>query len=303
MTATVPAAIEITDPGIYDMPAHQYHADPVPGGSLSSSGARKLLPPSCPAKFRHWLDHGQGHKPEFDLGHAAHAEVLGAGEPITVIEAAGYTTKAAREARDAAYAAGETPLLAREHRQVLAMARAVRQHPIAGPLLDPGRGHAERALFWQDPEFDVWRRAMVDKYLYLDDGRLLLVDYKTTKSAEPGSVARSIVDYGYHQQDPWYLDGAIATGLAGDQPPGFVFVFQEKTAPYLITVFEVHPEDRDWGRLDNRRALRTYRDCTRTGHWPGYADDVIPVRLPAWAAHQKEAAYARGDYHEQDTTT
>lgn len=38
----------ITEPGVYDLPAEVYHADPVEGGSLSSTGARKLLPPSCP---------------------------------------------------------------------------------------------------------------------------------------------------------------------------------------------------------------------------------------------------------------
>ena len=32
--------------GVYDIPEDLYHRDPVPGGSLSCSGAKKLLPPS-----------------------------------------------------------------------------------------------------------------------------------------------------------------------------------------------------------------------------------------------------------------
>jgi len=47
MTATTPEQAEertvIRRPGLYDLPEHIYHADPVPGGSLSSTGARRLL--------------------------------------------------------------------------------------------------------------------------------------------------------------------------------------------------------------------------------------------------------------------
>ncbi len=34
----------ITAPGVYVIPADDYHADPVPGGSISASGARRILP-------------------------------------------------------------------------------------------------------------------------------------------------------------------------------------------------------------------------------------------------------------------
>jgi len=46
MTAVVDQVL-ITEPGVYALPADVYHADPVAGGSLSSSGAKKLL--ACPA--------------------------------------------------------------------------------------------------------------------------------------------------------------------------------------------------------------------------------------------------------------
>lgn len=291
----------VTAPGIYDdMPASEYHADPVPGGSLSSSGARQLLPPSCPAKYRWSREHPQPHKQVFDLGHAAHAAILGVGEPVEVLDEkfANYNTKAAQQARDEAYAAGKTPLLVKERDQVAAMEAALRAHPIAGPLFEPGTFAAEQCLFWFDDEFGVWRRAMLDAHTRLDDGRLLIVDYKTTRSAEPEQVAKSIADYGYHQQDPWYCDAAVATGLADSlDDVAFVFVFQEKDPPHLITVTEVQPNDRSWGRLDNRRALRIFADCQATGLWPGYADDVIPVGLPTWTTRLKEQAYDRGVYN------
>ena len=42
--------IVITEPGVYDVPFDEYLRDPVPGGSLSTSGARLLLD-TCPAIF------------------------------------------------------------------------------------------------------------------------------------------------------------------------------------------------------------------------------------------------------------
>ena len=54
MTAILPALISADELGVYDLPAAAYHRDPVEGGSLSASGAKKLMPPSCPALFKAW---------------------------------------------------------------------------------------------------------------------------------------------------------------------------------------------------------------------------------------------------------
>ena len=68
---TAPAAgpDPITEPGIYEMTNEEYHSHRY---ALSSSGARKLLPPSCPAIFRYEQDHPQPPKKVFDIGSAAH---------------------------------------------------------------------------------------------------------------------------------------------------------------------------------------------------------------------------------------
>jgi hypothetical protein len=285
----------IDQPGIYDIPAEEYHSDPVTGGSLSSTGARKLLPPSCPALFRHWADEGQEYKAVFDLGHAAHAEVLGVGAPLAVVDADDWRTKAAKQQRDTAYAAGATPLLSNDYEQVQAMATALRQHPVAGSLFTPGTGCAEKTLIWRDREFGVWRRAMLD-WFTVRGGRFIVVDYKSCRSAEPGYLSKTLYDFGYYQQDPYYRDGAEAVGLAEADEAAFVFVFQEKTPPYLITIVQADPEAVEWGRRRNRKALDTYRMCTETGQWPGYGDAVLSLSLPRYATYQLDAAHARGDY-------
>lgn len=292
MTTTLPTAATttITEPGVYDMPDHIYHGDPVPGGSLSSSGARNLLPPNCPAKFRHEQLHGRPPKTAFDFGHAAHKQVLGVGPQIVVVDAPSWKTKAAQTERDEAYAAGQVPILAHEYADVEGMADALRRHPVASALFNPAAGDPEQSLFWVDEQTGVWCRARLDWLPRPVEGRRLIVpDYKTCNSAELGHIQKAVHNYGYHQQDAFYLDGIKALGLDAD--PAFVFAFQEKTAPYLITVVQLTDEAKRIGRERNRQAIDIYRRCTEADHWPGYSDDINAIEeisLPPWAERQHE---------------
>ena len=273
----------IPGPGVYDgMPEHEYHADPVPGGSLSSSGARKLLPPSCPALFRHELDNPATPTRALDLGTAAHRMVLGLGGSFVVVDADSYRTKAAQQARDEARAAGAAPLLNHEYEQVMAMADAIRAHPVAGALLCRGDVAPEQSLFWRDEEFGIWRRARLDaiRWPRSPGGRILITDYKTTTCADPRQFARSAASYGYHQQDDWYRDGVTALL---DADPAFLFVAQEKTPPYLVTVCELDDDAIKAGRERNRRAMEVYAECKATGDWPPYSNDIEVISLPAWS--------------------
>ena len=284
----------ITEPGVYDLPAAVYHRDPVQGGSLSSTGARRLLPPSCPALFKHWQDNPQPHRNEFDLGHATHSDVLGVGEETVVLDFPDYKTKAAREARDEVYAAGQVPLLEHEAEQVKAMGDAVRAHPVAGPLFQR-EGPVEQTLVWRDPTTGIWCRAMLDKQI-TDGQRLIVADLKTCQKADPEAIAKSVAGYGYHQQGAFYLDGVKALGLHGGAEPAFVLAFVEKTRPHLVTVVQLDPNALMWGERLNHKAIGLYAHCTRTNTWPGYVDGVVSVDLPYWATRQLEDAEARGEF-------
>jgi hypothetical protein len=271
--------------GIHDgIPEQQYHADKE---SLSVSGAKKLLPPSCPALFKWERDNGQPPKAAFDFGHAAHAAVLGVGAELAVIEAEDWRSKAAREARDEAYAAGKTPILAADKVRVDGMAEALRANPLAAALLNPDRGKPEQSAYWLDPTHDVVRRCRFDWLPDTDGGRLLLTDYKSTASAEPKAFAKSAATYGYDMQAAWYMDVAHGLGLADDI--AFLFVAQEKTAPYLVTVCELDTEAVARGRRRNDRALQVYAECSATDTWPSYTTDVELISLPRWAFFEDAA--------------
>lgn len=274
----------VTEPGVYDMPADVYHADPVPGGSLSSGGARKLLPPSCPALFRH--DQLTAREPSkvFELGHAAHRLVLGDGPELVLVDAPRWDTKDTKAQLAAIRAAGNVPLKRAEFDQVHAMAAAIREHPVASALFNPLSGLPERSLFWEDEPSGVWRRARLDWLPFGGTGRLIVPDYKTTQSADMESIQKSVHKFGYHQQAAWYLDAVLALGLADEA--AFIFVFQEKTPPHLVTVVELTAMTLLIGRHQNRKAIEKYRECRETGRWPGYSDEVEYVSLPPYAENR-----------------
>ena len=268
--------------GVYDMDEATYHADPVPGGSLSASGAKKLL--ACPARFEHDRQSPPPPTAAMELGTAAHNLVLGTGPELVLIDAENYRTKAAQEAARTARAAGKVPLLPHEHEQVKAIAHAVTSHPVAGRLFEAGR--PEQSLFWEDPDWGIWRRARLD---WLPDGtrpRFIVADLKSCTCASPAAIAKAVANYGYHIQAPWYLDGVRALGLHGD--PVFLFVFVETAPPYLITVAQLDDGAMAHGRHLGQEACERYRDCSAVGIWPAYTDDIALISLPRWAQTRED---------------
>ena len=281
MTAT----LERLGAGVYDdIPEDIYHSDPVPGGSLSSTGARLLLQPGGPAKYRWQADHPAATKKHFEIGSAAHKLVLGRGPELVRIDADEWRTKAVKDEVAAVRASGAIPLKPTDWEQVQGMAAAICRHPLASELFAPDRGEPEKTFIWQDPDTGVMRRSRLDWVPYRSDGRFVIADYKTAADASPHAVAKSMAKYGYHCQDAWYRDAVVAAGLADD--PLFVFIFQEKQPPYLINPVALDPYDVEQGRDLNRRALNVYADCAATGVWPGYGrdDEIAHIILPRWTA-------------------
>lgn len=285
MTALIDAPLPLTasrEPGLYpDISLADYHADAT---TLSSSGARKLLKPSCPAKFRHAQDHPEPPKLHFEIGTAAHTLLLGDGPELRVCDYDSWRSKAAQDAKLQAEADGAVALLPKQYAEVRAMVRALREHPTAGKLLAPDTGVAEQSLYWVHRDTGVTLRCRPD---WLRRDRI--VDYKTCAAADLDSIQKDVAKYGYHIQDAWYRMGAKALGLF-DGLPKFTFVFQEKTAPYLITVFELDRDAIDIGMEQAESAIHTFANCTASGEWPDYMADDAPyipqISLPAWVERQ-----------------
>lgn len=246
-----------------------YHRSP----ALSSSGARLIL--RSPAHYRWAMDHPTT-TAAFNLGHATHSLVFG-GRPVTMIEADGYTTKAAREERDHALTMGAIPLTRPEHAQVAAMTEAVLNHPLAAALLADGQ--PELSVFTTDPETGVELRTRPD---WIGS---VIVDLKTTVNANPADFDRIAWTYHYEQQAAWYLDEVARAGIIPDDDR-LLFVNVEKSPPYLVSVTELDAEALRIGRTRNREAINTYARCLATDTWPGYPAVEHLVPLPIYAALQ-----------------
>lgn len=274
----------ITEPGVYTISADDYHRDPVPGGSVSNSEAKHLMPPKgIPARFRWEKDHKRPPKAVFDFGAAAHRMVLGVGPDLMVCEFDDWRSAEAREMRDDARADGMIPLLPHEFEQIEAMAAALREHPVASVLFAEGAGLPEQTLVWRDGPTGVMRRARLDWLPTVGTGRLIIPDYKTCASVDKPALSRAMDAFGYHCQAATYLDGVRALGI--DTAPAFVDVYQEKTPPYLVRIFEPDALALTVARDLTRAALELYAECDAAGQWPAYPDPEL-IGLPAWVENE-----------------
>jgi hypothetical protein len=248
---------------------------------LSSTGAKLLLPPSCPAIFDHRRRHPAAPKEIFELGSAAHTSILGVGAPVTVIAAESWTP-AARALRDQARQAGAMPLLTGQARQVEAMTGSVRAHPLAGPLLAPGAGRPEVSAFVADHEFGgVWLRARFDLLSTIAGGRPAIVDLKTTADdANPASWGKTVDNFGYHLQAAFYLRVARLLGMSD---PAFIWVVVSKQAPHLVHVSFPDADMLAAGDEAVESAIQLFAECTAREEWPGWAPGPHETSLPAWA--------------------
>jgi hypothetical protein len=199
-------AVETYGPGVYELTDEEYFGGALARASLSSTGARELLKPGGPARFRHKLDTGTLEvRREFDLGHAVHTLVLQSGPTPVKVPGSGkdpeaWRTDADKERVAVLRAEGKVPLRPADFYAACAMATAVLDHPLAAKLLRTGE--PERTLIWHDPVTGVMCRAKVD-WLRADG----MVDLKTTESAAPDALSKAALNYGYAIQAPFYLRG------------------------------------------------------------------------------------------------
>jgi hypothetical protein len=267
------------EPGVYELTDEEYFSPQLASTTLSSTGARELLKPGGPARFRHAIDNGTLEiRREFDLGHAVHTLVLGSGPWPVRVSAEEWRTKAVKEEVAAIRDEGDVPLRPSDFEAAEAMAAAVKSHPLAKKLLRGGL--PERTLIWRDPATGVMCRAKAD--WLRPDG---IADLKTCESAAPDALSKSAHNYGYAIQAPFYLRGFRLLNLdaAVQREPFFVHIAVEKQPPYLVHVNQLTERAMAWGDRQVSQALEIFRDCQASGVWPGYPlDEITDIDLPGW---------------------
>mgnify|MGYP001432796414 CR=1 FL=1 len=274
--------------GVHQISGEEYHADPCPEASLSSTLAKIMLQQT---PLHAWVasprlnpDWEPRDSKTFDIGRAAHRAVLGAGGdyiaiPDDLLGAGGAaSTKAAKAFIEDARAAGKTPLKSGEVARIETMAEKAHKHMrYLGEDLDPARSEMV-AISQVD---GIWCRAMLDNVPL--DARKPIYDFKTCESAHPVAIQKAIATYGYDVQAEHYRQVWLA---ATGEERNFRFVFQEKTQPHEICVIELGADTLFMARKKIARAREMWRICLDRQEWPGYPLGVHAIDLPSWAITQ-----------------
>lgn len=212
--------------------------------------------------------------PAMQFGRAVHAAILtptAYKRDFAVMPDIDRRTKAGREAYEAfcAESIGKEILTGADAETVRQMTKAFRKNRTAAELLKGTK--REKALCWTDQDTGVPCKCRMDAL-----GEYV-IDLKTTTDASTRAFTREALRYGYDMQAAMYLEAARENGF---RPKGFIFIAQEKAAPYLINIIHAGEAFLDRGFWIMRDLLKKYRECTDTDCWPGYGENTLI--LPEW---------------------
>lgn len=269
----------ILEGAFYDVYESAYHAGP----GLSSSLLRQLL--RSPAHYKAKLD---GKKDENELrdsaaltfGRAAHCAVL---EPdsfwhrFAVTPVCDRRTKAGKEVYEAWLAdnGNKTPLSPRDKEKLDGIVDAVSAHEKYRTMTnDLEKVHHEATIYAVLD--DVFCRVRPDIWI---PSLNTIMDLKTTRDARAGAFHSDSWNHGYHVQLAFYMDVMAAAGHPVDSA---VIIAVEKEAPFGVQLHGLTVTLLDVGRTEYQRALRLFKECSRSGLWNSYGQDVVPMEVPRW---------------------
>lgn len=245
--------------------------------ALSKSAIDKLL--ECPALYKAWLEGEDEEKTSAALafGSLSHLLTLQPQEfdsqyAVTDLNLATKEGKAWK----AALPDGIQIVKNDDYEKAQMMADAVRDHPQAKMLFQ--NYIAEEPIYWNFDGVPCKAKPDIVAEVY---GRRFIADLKTTESVNPEAIRKSIAKWGYHRQAAWYLSGMEAVGKPCE---AFIFIFVEKTYPYLVTMCQLDEDALDKGMEECLRAVSTLKECQASGTWPCYTREIITLGLPKWAA-------------------
>lgn len=168
---------------------------------------------------------------------------------------------------------GDGAVTAGDYDTALEIRDAVHRDPVMRALTGAGC-QREISCMWTDPDTGRACRARPDAF---NPELGILCDLKST--ADATRFDRIAADLGYHVGEAHYSNGWRCLGQPLQQ---FLFVVLETEPPYEFMIRELDPDMVAEGQAICRKQLRIFAECRRTGVWPGYPRDVLPVSLKPW---------------------
>lgn len=154
---------------------------------------------------------------------------------------------------------------------------------VARSIID--RSEREVTYTWldTDPELRAGPmecRARLDLVsITLDQAHIL--DLKTCSDPSPEAFARSVANFNYHWQPPFY---SAPVQEATGHVPHFGFIAVRNAPPFEVAVYKVRPEDIRAADAQVRRAMRRLSKCVATNIWTApWETEAQTLHVPRWA--------------------
>jgi hypothetical protein len=242
-----------------------------------------------PAYFRWYMDNPQPPTSDLIIGQAFHKLLL---EPETfnnefaILPELNRRTKAGKEEYDCFLieiaAQGKSAITLDDYNTICGMRDSIKANKYATALIS--NGTAEHSFYWTDELTKIECKCRPDYFRGIND-RIYITDLKSCRSAAPDDIPREIVKYSYDLQSGMYTTGVSEVMQIPKENIDFIFIFVEKTAPYLINIVQADEFILQRGYEIFREYLGVYADCTTKGNWYGYngfSGQPNMVSLPAY---------------------
>lgn len=248
----------IKDGIYYDMPPEQYYGSDALGSSKLKAFAES---PLHYHKFQMEED-----TEDLAFGRAAHMYVLEGAEMFHKHYAI-MPEKMIRRGKDYEIFIARNPgrdiISAANFANILGMQSQLMKSGAA--IYIEAEGFTEVSLFWTGKKNKIKCKGRLDK-LILRENIDLIVDYKTTQSAEEYKCARAMSDWKYYLQEAHYGTGYHQLTKRDCE---FLFIFQEKTAPYDVCLMRMTDESSPIAYQKHLELMAKLKCCLVNKDFPG----------------------------------
>lgn len=236
-----------------------------------------------PKHFKYWIDHPQEDTDSLRFGRAVHKYILEKDDFFNEFVVMPVFNRRTNEGK-AQYAAfleenkDKDFVTEEELEKINEMEKVISSNKYAKKLIE---GEHEQSFFWVDEETGEECKCRPDCLTEIG-GQKVIVDYKTTESADLGEFMKSALKYGYDLQAGMYTEGmSKITGCDYE----FVFIAQEKKPPYDINVVQADEFFMKEGNKLFHDLLAIYHECKETDNWYGVMgkeEEIGNLGLPSW---------------------
>ena len=236
---------------------------------ISRSELQKIA--KSPLHFKYAIEHPEEPTPALLFGIAAHKYILEKDDFDKEYVKAPVCDRRTKEGK-AVYAEfmenlrGRAVIAGEDLDIIRDMHKAIQANPAACKYLYSENAKYEQSFFWTDQQTGEAVKCRPDCMTEID-GRKYIIDYKTTDSCQDGHFEASCRKYGYKLQAGMYREGVFQNTI---DDYGFIFIAQEKKAPYAVRVYICSEEFISEGYDQYRELLGIYHHCKETGIWYGY---------------------------------